>query len=193
MGSLVVLSGFMLLLLGATPAQAETGQDPRCDGYTGIAMGLCTAAVSEGCFDGVVSADCDDLTTNWTEHCSTCEEIPPWIQCPCNYSAEEITSLFPEGATLSLIPNPGAPTGCDIQSSYGTVWLAIGDDTGAQYYGEVGFAGPPSPANYACSTWTYMIDPPVSITLHLTPDQYSACEAALLQAATDLGFTCTEY
>jgi hypothetical protein len=67
-GSLVVLSVFMLIV-GATAAQAQTGQDPRCDGFTRQPFGLCVAAVSEGCFDSVESDACDDLTTNWTTHC----------------------------------------------------------------------------------------------------------------------------
>jgi hypothetical protein len=76
-GSLVVLSVFMLIV-GATAAQAQTGQDPRCDGFTRQPFGLCVAAVSEGCIDSVESDACDDLTTNWTTHCSRCGGTPPW-------------------------------------------------------------------------------------------------------------------
>jgi hypothetical protein len=60
-GHLVVLSVFMLVL-GVTSTTAQTGQDERCSAYTGQAHGLCTAAVSEGCFDGVESQICDNLT-----------------------------------------------------------------------------------------------------------------------------------
>ena len=63
-GRLIVLSVCMLVF-GVTSTRAQTGQDSRCAGYSGQAHGLCTAAVSEGCFDpGVQSPDCDALTAN---------------------------------------------------------------------------------------------------------------------------------
>lgn len=87
LGSLVVLSVFMLLL-GATTAETQTGKDERCNGLTRQARGLCTAAVSEGCFDGEESDECDELTTNWMEHCSRCAEVGvyPWAVCGSAYA-----------------------------------------------------------------------------------------------------------
>ena len=82
-----VLSVFMLVL-GVTSTTAQTGQDERCADFTGQAHGLCTAAVSEGCFDGVESQACDDLTTNWNERCRVCEGTAPWVLCPCGSAAE---------------------------------------------------------------------------------------------------------
>jgi hypothetical protein len=75
----------LLLLAGFAPARAQTGQDPRCTTFTGQAHGLCTAAVSEGCFDGVESQECEDLLTNWMENCSQCAEVsPPWTVATCD-------------------------------------------------------------------------------------------------------------
>jgi hypothetical protein len=82
LGSLIVLSGFMLVF-GVTTTMAQTGQDEDCLDYTGKARGLCTAAISEGCFDGVESQECDDLTTNWNDQCKSCEGPAPWVTCPC--------------------------------------------------------------------------------------------------------------
>jgi hypothetical protein len=59
MGRLVVLSVFMLVF-GATSTTAQTGQDERCADFTGQAHGLCTAAISNGCFDGVESRACEN-------------------------------------------------------------------------------------------------------------------------------------
>ena len=80
-GSLVVLSVFMLLL-GATTAQAQMGEDPRCAMFTGQAHGLCTSALANGCFDGVESNACENLATNWMNRCAQCSGTPPW-RCPC--------------------------------------------------------------------------------------------------------------
>jgi hypothetical protein len=86
-GRLVMLSGF-LLVCGVTSVPAQTGQDPRCEEFSGQAKGLCTAAVSNGCFEGVQSPDCDALTTNWNEHCRECAGEPPWeVRCPCANAA----------------------------------------------------------------------------------------------------------
>jgi hypothetical protein len=104
-GRLVVLSVFMLVL-GVTRTTAQTGRDERCAAYTGQAHGLCTAAVSEGCFDpGVASQECDDLTTNWNERCTRCEGAAPWtVACPCaNTSAVQLNELF-EGLTFDGSP-----------------------------------------------------------------------------------------
>src|SRR5215510_119618 len=85
-GCLVVLSMF-LLVFGVPSTPAQTGQDARCAAYTGKAHGLCTAAVANGCFDGVQSPDCDDLTSNWNERCRGCDGPPPWAaSCPCDFS-----------------------------------------------------------------------------------------------------------
>jgi hypothetical protein len=84
-----------MLLLGVPSTPAQTGQDARCAAFSGQAHGLCTAAVSEGCFDGVQSPDCDDLTSNWNERCRVCAGVPPWITCPCaNTSAVQLHAEF---------------------------------------------------------------------------------------------------
>jgi len=105
-GRLVVLSGF-LLVFGVTSTPAQTGvppgQDPRCANFSGQAKGLCTAAVANGCFDGVQSPDCDALTANWEERCRSCKGEPPWLRkpvtCPC---ADAVESLGLEGSAVAL-------------------------------------------------------------------------------------------
>jgi hypothetical protein len=98
-GRLVVLSGF-LVVCGVTSTPAQTGQDARCAGYSGQAHGLCTAAVSEGCFDGVQSPDCEALTATWNERCRQCEGAAPWEPvCPCVEEfgrAVDLNALFLE-------------------------------------------------------------------------------------------------
>jgi hypothetical protein len=96
LGSLVVLSVFMLVFGVATP-MAQTGQDDRCADYTEQAHGLCTAAVANGCFDGAESQACENLTRNWNERCGVCEGPAPWgAQCPCaaDGTAVELNELF---------------------------------------------------------------------------------------------------
>src|SRR5688500_14149449 len=97
---LVVLSVFMLVV-GVTSTTAKTGQDERCADFTGKAKRLCMAAVSEGCFDGVDSQACNDLTTKWDERCRECEGTAPWEEeeavCPCAEmagSAVEVNAIF---------------------------------------------------------------------------------------------------
>jgi len=84
-GHLVMLSVCMLIC-GVPSTRAQTGQDARCAAFSGQAHGLCTAAVANGCFDGVQSPTCDDLTANWTERCRLCTGPAPW-GCPCDFSA----------------------------------------------------------------------------------------------------------
>jgi hypothetical protein len=88
-------------LLGVTSTTAQTGQDERCAAFTRQAHGLYLAAVSEGCFDGVESQACDDLTTNWIGRCRSCEGPAPWeggaAIGPCAAevgSAVELNSVF---------------------------------------------------------------------------------------------------
>ena len=99
---LVVLSVCMLVV-GSTRTLAQTGQDTRCAAYSGQAHGLCTAAVANGCFDGVQSPDCDALTANWEERCRSCKGEPPWLRkpvtCPC---ADAVESLGLEGSAVAL-------------------------------------------------------------------------------------------
>jgi hypothetical protein len=101
-GRLVMLSVCMLVF-GGTRTLAQTGQDARCAAYTGQAHGLCTAAVANGCFDGVQSPDCDALTANWEERCRSCKGEPPWLRkpvtCPC---ADAVESLGLEGSAVAL-------------------------------------------------------------------------------------------
>jgi hypothetical protein len=103
-GRLVVLSVFMLVF-GVTSTTAQTGQDERCADFTGQAHGLCTAAVSEGCFDAIESQACDDLMTNWYERCMVCKGTVPWEEeeaiCPCaeeTDSAVALNRIFAEQA-----------------------------------------------------------------------------------------------
>jgi hypothetical protein len=108
-GRLVVLSVFMLGL-GVPSTPAQTGQDERCAAYRGQAHGLCTAAVAEGCFDGVQSPECDDLTANWRERCRPCIGGAPWAGCPC---AEAVGSAVDLNARFEGLPFEGAiNTGC---------------------------------------------------------------------------------
>ena len=109
-GGLVVLSVFMLVL-GVPSTPAQTGQDARCADYAGQAKDLCTAAVSEGCFDGVQSQECDELTSNWTERCRdrSCLGRAPWV-CPCTTpfgSAADLHERF-----LALEPAEPLVLGC---------------------------------------------------------------------------------
>ena len=102
--SLVVLSVFMLVF-GATTPMAQTGQDERCSEYTRQAKGLCTAAVSEGCFGGEESQECDDLAANWNERCRNCEGEPPWLgpaTCPCADEVKEQLGLEPSANALYI-------------------------------------------------------------------------------------------
>ena len=87
LGSLVVLSVFMLLL-GATTTETQTGRDERCNGWAGQVRALCMAAVSEGCFDGEESDECDALMTSWMEHCPQCAKVGvyPWAVCGSAYA-----------------------------------------------------------------------------------------------------------
>jgi hypothetical protein len=103
-GGLLVLS-LILLLTGATPAHAQPGQDTRCAGFSGQARGLCTAAVSAGCFDGVQSQGCDALLTTWTTHCATCPAgTPPWLAtCPCNFSLAQLSAGFIDGSAPTQV------------------------------------------------------------------------------------------
>jgi len=91
-GRLVMLSVCMLVF-GVMSTQAQTGQDSRCAGYSGQAHGLCTAAVANGCFDGVQSPDCDALTANWNERCRVCAGPAPWEGCPCDFSAAKASEI----------------------------------------------------------------------------------------------------
>jgi hypothetical protein len=102
-GRLVVLSVFMLVL-GVPSTPAQTGQDERCSAFTRQAKGLCTAAVSEGCFDGVQSQECDELTTTWNKRYRDREGPAPWAGCPC---AEAVGSAVELNERFASMPIDG--------------------------------------------------------------------------------------
>ena len=109
-----IVLAVVLSILMATLAQAQTGQDQRCEGFTGQAKGLCTAAVSEGCFDGVQSQECADLTKNWETRCKRCEgRLVPWQpECPCGDAMDLFEQFSSQGYGVVEIE------GCSDESDF---------------------------------------------------------------------------
>jgi len=83
-----ILIGLALLVLSGAVSHAQ-GTDPRCDGQSKVAKGLCTAASRTGCFDDPNSTQCDAVAAAWT---AMGLGTQPWLNpCPCWDVAELAT------------------------------------------------------------------------------------------------------
>jgi hypothetical protein len=83
-------------------------RSPCCSEYARQARGLCTAAVSEGCFSEEPSQECADLAANWNERCRNCEGEPPRLEpatCPC---ADEVEKQLGLEAAAKIVKFPVA-------------------------------------------------------------------------------------
>lgn len=71
----------MVLSAGYAIVAASPANDPRCQGQTGAAYGMCTAAIAVGCHLDATNPGCDKITENFTK--ITGQVPPPWLSsCP---------------------------------------------------------------------------------------------------------------
>jgi hypothetical protein len=78
----VLFSGVFFLGIG-DQALANPNADPRCQGLSGAAFGMCAAAIAVGCDGETVAAGCERIEDNFTQITG---EVPPWTplpKCPC--------------------------------------------------------------------------------------------------------------
>lgn len=69
----------MVLSAGYAIVAASPANDPRCQGQTGAAYGMCTAAIAVGCHLDATKPGCDKITENFRVITG---QVPPWLSCP---------------------------------------------------------------------------------------------------------------
>jgi hypothetical protein len=78
-----VVAAFLLIPLGIAIA---ADNDPRCEGLTGAAFGLCKAAIAVGCDDPeVTKPGCTKVEENFMQITGS---EPPWTQPVCTDNSE---------------------------------------------------------------------------------------------------------
>jgi hypothetical protein len=177
-GGLLILS-LILLLTGATPAQAQPGRADLCAGFSGPARGLCTAAVSAGCFEGVQSQDCDALGVNWTTHCPTCPAgTPPWVAtCPCSFAlAPLLTAIAPTTVTCATLS----------VSTPDTVIMLIGANEGASIRASMQYA--PEESSTLCRL--SRDNNTIEFDDAITQAEFDACVTDSIQTVADINVPC---
>jgi hypothetical protein len=164
---LALINFTVVLLFVIAPLSLSAKTDPRCNGLSGEARGLCQAALR--------------ITYNYIQLTG---EDPPWLEftCPC-YSPAELVAAF-QGNTNSC----GYDYWTDC-SGYDGFYFELGDsgvDTFANIaheYKQCG--GSTEPAR--CHLW---IEDDLVAEITLDTDQFSQCQAVIEWAAYFLGLTC---
>jgi hypothetical protein len=128
-----ISSLFAVLLVVGSVAQvfaaAKSGNDPRCDGLTGAAYGICTTAIATGCDTDIDNMGCQTLADKFI---TITGEIPPWSttlpDCPCGSSETFINRLYPftkdqkTGLTLTCYDDLGFYLEMDYGANTGLVF-----------------------------------------------------------------------
>lgn len=128
---LVFLSTFICLFIISFNSFANGHVDPRCEGLTGAAYGMCSAAVSVGCDDpDSQNGGCTTLVEKYTQITG---EKAPWIEAKvclqnldcaadeyCAISKTTLDLCTDEGVCMErpvcAVPDPGGKEtvcGCD--------------------------------------------------------------------------------
>jgi len=168
------------LILGAT--QIAYSQEDVCDGLSGRALGLCTAAtVGMRCDSQEPAASqsaCDRVVGNFRELTGT---EPPWIDqyCPCF-----LYSTISFGDVSSAI--------CDVfVADYQVGYALIATQTNNDQIKLVGFDSFGGPSGRSCSVTKYVAADGINYQQEsdsqLTVAQYEDCKSiALLRAMNEL-------
>ena len=80
---------------------AEAASDPRCEGLSGAAYGLCLAAIATGCDDlATANPGCAKIEESFTRITGV---TPTWTltPCPCGTATEFIAHLEEQGGAAS--------------------------------------------------------------------------------------------
>jgi hypothetical protein len=75
-----------LIVIGVGAGAAGPNGDPRCEGLSGAAYGMCSAAIALGCDDPeTVGPGCEQVENNFT---NITGETPPWTEVVCSGNAD---------------------------------------------------------------------------------------------------------
>jgi len=105
----IFIIGFLMLGLGG--AVAGPNDDPRCEGLSGAAFGMCASAIAIGCDDpNVQISGCDKITENYTKITGA---PPPW---DCQLTIDPSDQYYERFEGISGVsPSPALQT-CNTDS-----------------------------------------------------------------------------
>jgi hypothetical protein len=122
-GLLLALLCAAIYVIGfAGNANAGPNTDPRCDGLSGAAYGMCTAAIAVGCDDKTATnPGCDTIEEKFTQ---VTGETPPWTlpPCPCGTSERMITHLESEDGPIGCSDEAGRILGIETKAYVNAVF-----------------------------------------------------------------------